>query len=59
MKRFVLPALGDALCLLSLWAGAFAMHIIGFGHWASFPAFVTFLFLFVVGVAVIAANITT
>ena len=57
MKRFVLPALGAALCLLSLWGGAFALHTIGFGHWAHFPAFLTFLCLFGVGLAVITANI--
>ena len=52
MKRFAGMAMGALIALVSIWAGAFFMHFLGWGHWAHFPAFITSALFMCVGVVV-------
>lgn len=51
-KAAGIALLGTLIALGGIWAGAFFMHWLGWGHWAQLPTLITCTLLVCAGVAV-------
>lgn len=57
MKKIAMTILGALLILISLWGGAYFLHIYSHTTWQNFPIFMTAFFSGIAGGAILAYSL--